>query len=156
MEKLIFDTGVKEYEVNGKELLRFNPTDPNVYRRFMEVYSQLESMEKEYEARVEPLRNAVDDSEVKRGEKLLSIMKEFDSKVKGRLSYIFGEENDFEKIMEGVNLMAVGANGERVLTNLFTALTPIIEEGIAQHDQEKVEKAVLQANANRSQRRGRR
>ena len=31
MEKLSFDTGIREYDVNGNGVLRFNPSDPNVY-----------------------------------------------------------------------------------------------------------------------------
>ena len=29
-EKLSFDTGIREYEINDNGILRFNPSDPNV------------------------------------------------------------------------------------------------------------------------------
>ena len=36
MKKLIIDSGVQEYQlVEGGKPLRFNPSDPNVYARFM-------------------------------------------------------------------------------------------------------------------------
>ena len=35
-QKLSIDTGVQEFEINGSGVLRFNPSDPNVYNRFME------------------------------------------------------------------------------------------------------------------------
>ena len=34
MHKLLVDTGVEEFEVNGRGVLRFNPGDPNLYHRF--------------------------------------------------------------------------------------------------------------------------
>ena len=36
---------------------------------------------------------------------------------------------DFQKILSGVNLLAVADNGERVVTNLFAALEPVLVEG---------------------------
>ena len=30
MEKIQFDSGMKEYRINGKGVLRFNPADPNL------------------------------------------------------------------------------------------------------------------------------
>ena len=38
MEKIIFDGGLREYEVGGG-ILSFNPSDPNVYTRFMDAPS---------------------------------------------------------------------------------------------------------------------
>ena len=34
MKKLNIDTGVEEFRVNGRGVLRFNPADPNLYHRF--------------------------------------------------------------------------------------------------------------------------
>ncbi len=34
MKQLTIDTGVQEFEINGSGVLRFNPSDPNVYNRF--------------------------------------------------------------------------------------------------------------------------
>ena len=41
MDKL--DTGVKSYPL-GSGMLRFNPTDPNVYRRFQEAGERLDAI----------------------------------------------------------------------------------------------------------------
>lgn len=35
MQTLQIDTGVEEFEVNGRGVLRFNPGDPNLYHRFL-------------------------------------------------------------------------------------------------------------------------
>ena len=33
--ELNIDTGVEEFSVNGRGVLRFNPADPNLYHRFL-------------------------------------------------------------------------------------------------------------------------
>ncbi len=141
--RLKFDDGIKEFEVNGKELLRFNPSDPNVYRRFFEVAEELPAMEEDFRKRAERLdkEDAV---------ALLGLMGELDKKVKERLSYVFGPENDFERILGGVNLMAVGQNGQRIVVNVLEAFQPILEEGVKQHRKEAAAEAVAQAKARRA------
>ena len=37
MEKLRFDNGVKSYRLGSCGVLRFNPSDPNLYARLMEA-----------------------------------------------------------------------------------------------------------------------
>ena len=34
--ELNIDTGVEEFRVNGRGVLRFNPADPNLYHRFLD------------------------------------------------------------------------------------------------------------------------
>lgn len=120
MEKLIFDSGIREYEL-GRGILRFNPLDPNVYERFMEVVAKIEHLESDM---VEEAKN-LDSSSVA----ALSLLKSTDKKTKELLNYVFGTGNDFDYMLDGVNLLAVAGNGERVVTNLLHALTPILEEG---------------------------
>lgn len=52
-----------------------------------------------------------------------------------------------------MNLAAVAGNGRRVVTNLLDALTPIIREGAERSMEEKADKAVQTAKANRAARR---
>ena len=44
---LSIDTGVQEFEINGSGVLRFNPSDPNVYNRFMEMLDKVQAVENE-------------------------------------------------------------------------------------------------------------
>lgn len=125
MEQLNFDSGVQEYQINGNGVLRFNPSDPNVYARFMESTEKIQKVEKEMVAKATALNR---DSAIV-GEEVLTIMRETDQKMKAILNEIFGHENDFDKLLENVNLMAVATNGERVITNLIAALQPIMEAG---------------------------
>ena len=57
MEQLTIDTGLREYAVNGGPehgggVLRFNPSDPNVYSRFCTLQNQLQELEQQVQARI--------------------------------------------------------------------------------------------------------
>lgn len=121
MRKLQFDSGVKEYKVNDTGVLRFNPSDPNVFRRFLDAAEEIDAIENEFSLSTYGTEED--------GTWVIRAMAEADRKVKAVLTKVFGEANDFEKILGGVNLLAVGENGERVITNLFAALLPILQEG---------------------------
>ena len=52
MKQLTIDTGLREYAVNGGPehgggVLRFNPSDPNVYSRFCTLQNQLQELEQQ-------------------------------------------------------------------------------------------------------------
>lgn len=126
MESLIIDSGIKEYQINGKGVLRFNPSDPNVYARFMDATEKIRGVEQQMAAKAKSLSDK--DSE-NMGEENLRIMRETDQQIKAILNEVFGCGNDFDQLLENVNLMAVATNGERVITNLMNALQPIMEAG---------------------------
>lgn len=159
---LTIDTGLKEFSVNGRHTMSFNPSDPSVYNRFMEVMEDISSIEDNYiekmqslalEAETVDLPETVDSEGFKTAKNSLLVMKEADSAVKEKLNYVFGSHNNFDEILDGVNVLAVADNGERVITNLLTALTPILEKGIQKHADQRADEAVQTANLNREQRR---
>ena len=119
MEKIQFDAGQRSYRINGSGILRFNPGDPNVYSRFLEAVEKLQAVEREL----------VQQAETAQGEEIVKLLQRADEKMKNILNWIFGGDNDFHKLLMGVNLLAVADNGERVVTNLFTALEPVLVEG---------------------------
>ena len=149
--KLMLDDGVLELDINGRGLLRFNPSDFNLYERFCRLAKELPEIEKQYVAEVEEQGEA-DGLELAGRE--LTRAKEIDADIKRRLSDVFGKENDFDRLMGGVNLMAFGKNGERVITNLLNALTPYLTDGINSHMQGAAAKAVAEAKAERAMRGG--
>ena len=114
MEKLTLDTGVKTYKV-GAGVLKFNPTDPNVYARFLEVLDGLSGLESELAQHS--------------GADAIAVLAKTDKELKSRLSYVFGPGNDLEAVFSGVSLLAVGAGGERLITNFLAAIEPILSEG---------------------------
>lgn len=150
IQKLLVDDGLLRLDINGNGLLVFNPTDFNLYERFYALRKELPELEKKYAAEVETVPEEADEDEIIEltGQEL-GKAKAIDAEVKARLSAVFGAGNDFDKLLGGVNVMALGSNGERVITNLLHALTPYIEKGVAEHTQDEVAAAKL----NREQRR---
>lgn len=144
MKTLHFDSGIQEYKLCGEGVLRFNPADPNLYARFLEAAEKIQKMESEMAQQA----NNMDTQDT--GAAVVKLLQEADGKMKDILSWVFGQSNDFHKLLGGVNLLAVGTNGKRVVTNLFAALEPILMQGAARCAQEQVESAVEQAKARRS------
>ena len=133
MEQLTIDTGLREYAVNGGPehgggLLRFNPSDPNLYSRFGALQSQLQELEQQVQAQSPTGSDAV------------QLLAQADQRAKQLLAEVFGPGN------------AVAGNGERVITNLFAALQPILEAGARQCADAKAALAVQQAQAARTAR----
>lgn len=145
MEKIIFDGGLREYEMGGG-VLSFNPSDPNVYSRFMEATDKLRVIEDSLVSKAKTADGS--------GEAVLQLLKEADVESKKVLGWVFGEHNDFDKILNGANLLAVGTNGERILTNFLQALMPVIKAGAEECAKVQTEAAKAQARAERAQRQG--
>lgn len=118
MKKIKLDTGVTAVGLGGG-VLRYHPADPNLYVRFREAAEKMQAMEQSLSARAEGAT----------GEEAANLLCDADRQMKDLLAWVFGPGNDFDKIVDGVNLLAVAANGERVVTNLFAALEPLLVEG---------------------------
>lgn len=142
MEKIQFDTGVKTFQLGDRGALRFHPGDPNLYARFMESIEKMQDAEKE-------LREQAEKVSGEDGGAAVRLLQEADRKMKALLSWVFGEENDFDRLLGGVSLLAVAENGERVVTNLLHALEPVLLEGVQRCAQETTAQAVSQAKARR-------
>lgn len=144
MEKISFDSGIKSYKINGAGVLRFNPGDPNVYARFLEAADKLQTVEAALAEEAKQLPQAD-------GAAVVQLLNRADREMKGILAWVFGEDNDFDKILKGVNLLAVADNGQRVVTNLLEALQPILVEGAERCAMEKVDTAVQKARKRRGE-----
>ena len=150
MEKLNFDTGIKEFSINGGAALRFNPGDPNVYARFLDALEEIRAVEEQL---ISQAREPEAENREETGAQALRLIVLADRKTKDILSRVFGGENDFHAILGGVNLLAVAGNGRRVITNLLEALQPILVAGAESCARQQADSAVEQAKQNRAQRR---
>lgn len=144
MEKISFDSGIKSYKINGTGVLRFNPGDPNVYDRFLQAADKLQQVENTLVEEAKKLQAAD-------GAGVVQLLSRADREMKQVLSWVFGQENDFDKILGGVNLLAVTESGERVVTNLLTALQPVLVAGAERCAQEKADDALQKAKARRGE-----
>lgn len=152
MKTLNIDTGVEEFSVNGRGVLRFNPGDPNLYHRFFALGRDLAALDGELEQKLAALPGAEGDET--RTAAALALLAEYDGRIKGLLNGIFGPENDFNALLEGVNLAGVGANGKRVVQNLLEALAPLLEAGARRQAEALADAAVADADAARAARCG--
>ena len=146
--ELKIDTGVEEFRVNGRGVLRFNPADPNLYHRFFAAIPTLE----QYDAELTAVLAEPDGEPRASAERGLALLRDYDAKIKALLTEIFGAENDFDAVLGGVNLAGVGANGKRVVQNLLEALTPILREGAQRRLTAAADAAEQQAQAARTAR----
>ena len=137
------DTGIEEFSLGGGEL-RFNPGDPNLYARFLDTGEKNKALERSLVEKA-----AACDGE-NAPEELIRLMRQADTVMKQHLNVVFGEGNDFEQLLRGVNLLAVATNGQRVITNLFDALEPILVQGAQRCAGEKTQAAVAKAKARRA------
>ena len=93
MKKLILDTGVQEFKIQGGGVLRFHPGDPNLYARFLEAEEKLSAMEQELTRQAKDIRDS---------KGVVSLLGQADKQRKALLTEIFGGENDFDKALGGV------------------------------------------------------
>ena len=142
MNKITFDSGIQEYRLNGNGVLRFNPGDPNLYARFLEAADKIRVMEQQLMEKAEKTQASAQDA--------ILLLQEADRQMKATLSWVFGADNDFDKLLGGINLLAVAANGERVVTNLFAALQPVLVAGAEKVAKQQTQAAVDKAKARRA------
>lgn len=136
MQKITFDTGVVSYKL-GQGVLRFNPSDPNVYTRFSQAMEKLRQLQEDMAQQMQ-------------SKPVLTVMAETDRELKQLLDWVFGPGNDFDAVMGGVNLLSVGSDGNRVAEHLLAALEPILLEGAQRCAGQQVEAAKAQAQARRA------
>lgn len=140
--ELNFDTGIKEFDVNGRHKLRINTSDQNMYFRVTSMMGELREIEKRYIQKMAEISQCQTiEDQLSANAKMYSIMREIDLEVKAKLSFAFGNENDFDEVFDGVNVMAVTSNGDSVLANFLNAIAPIINESSVLSEQ-AIKKAV--------------
>lgn len=122
MKNITLDTGIEEFSFAGGGVLRFNPRDPNLYARFLEAEKDMQAIEDELNQKAEQDTAA---------DAVLRLSGQADKKAKQLLNRVFGGDNDFDKILGGVSLLAMTGNGQRVIDNLMQALQEILTEGAA-------------------------
>ena len=147
---LNIDDGLIRLNVNENGVLKFNPSDFNLYNRFIVFRKELLELEKKYHLEIEAVKVAeAQEQTIELVGSELKIARAVDLEVKTKLNAVFGLGADFDRLLDGVNCMAFGNNGKRIVTNLLDALSPYLEQGIQKHMADTAAAAKL----NREQRR---
>lgn len=143
MERIHFDSGIQEFQIGEGGVLRFNPCDPNLYVRFLEAAEKIKAVEENMaeQAKLLPEND---------GAAVGKLLQQADSQMKQILNWVFGETADFDRLLGGVNLLAMGANGERVVSNLFEALQPVLLSGAKKSAAQQVKAAKTKAKTRRA------
>ncbi|MBR0445722.1 MAG: hypothetical protein IIX23_00335 [Oscillospiraceae bacterium] len=143
MERIHFDSGIQEFQIGEGGVLRFNPCDPNLYVRFLEAAEKIKAVEENMaeQAKLLPEND---------GAAVGKLLQQADTQMKQILNWVFGETADFDRLLGGVNLLAMGANGERVVSNLFEALQPVLLSGAKKSAAQQVKAAKTKAKTRRA------
>ena len=118
MENLSLDLGIREYGLPGG-VIRFNPADPNVYGRFLDLQPKLEAVQTAF---------AKKSRGCKEGRQVLALLQEADSQLKTLLQEVF-PGNDFHAALGGMNLLAVNGAGKTAAQVLLEGLEGILSRG---------------------------
>ena len=141
MQELTIDTGVREYRVNGRGVLRFNPADPALYSRLLKCNEKLEEMQKRIAEQQEAGTNAP---------AALEAMSRADEELREFLGGMFGNMEQLETMLGGAGLFALAENGHTVLGNLLEAVWPEIEQQAMHRMQLRAKQAVAEAQERRA------
>ena len=117
MEQLAIDCGTVSFSLPGGQL-RFNPTDPNLYARFLGMEEALEKLRQQLQIQAESADGA---------DRILAVLTETDRQFKALLGGVF--HCDFDRLLAGINLLAMGENGLTVGENLLEQLEPVLTQG---------------------------
>ncbi|MBQ3045132.1 MAG: hypothetical protein IJD49_04185 [Clostridia bacterium] len=149
MEKLRISTGLKRYEVNDRGIIfSFNPTDANLYARFLRTKEKIEAIGDELEKKKAELdlENRSDSEEA------AFFLEAADKKCKQALKECFAVENDFDAMFDYVNCYSVTDTGNCVIVNFLKAITPIIERDVANYTKSKAQRAASKVKQNKKKR----
>ena len=137
MEQLNIDCGMESFALPGG-VLRFNPTDPNLYARFLGMETELDSLKAQLEQQVDRAESA---------RQVLEALSETDRQFKALLTRVF--QSDFDRLLGGVHLLAIGENGLTVGENLIKTLEPVLTGGAERFTQTQTQLALEKARQRR-------
>lgn len=149
MEKLIFGTGLKRYEVNDNgAIFSFNPTDINLYARFLKMRDEIIKIGED----VEKKGDEINLSDENNAESFALMLADADDRAKRALTECFGSANDFNHIFDGANIFSPSATGNWLVTEFIMAITPVVEKEVANFTKEKAKRKASQVKQNKAKR----
>lgn len=119
MADIRFDTGVKEFNINGAVTVRFSPTDMNFIEK---VYNALENIDKKEEA------YRAESSSLK-GDEIFELSHRVDAEAREEINAIFGDDI-CTPVFGDLSLYAV-ADGFPIWANLLLAIVDQLDGAFA-------------------------
>lgn len=118
-ESLSFDTGVKEYDINGVATVRFNPTDANFTDRLYQAFTDLKDRQEEFEQRVSEIGED--------GEELFKYAHERDAEMREIIDTVFNQKGLADSLFENMNCYALSEDGTPVWIGLFMSVVNVVD-----------------------------
>ena len=119
-KNLTVDVGLKEYDINGACLIRFNPTDINWIERLYAIFEQLSERQERWEAATKAQNSA---------RELFKTARELDKEMRELIDGELGQPV-CESVFGASNIYAL-ADGLPLWANLLLALLDETETGFA-------------------------
>lgn len=116
--ELNFDTGIKEFRINGAVTVHFNPTDTAFVERLYGAFTDLEKNQDEYQKRIDEIG---DD-----GEKLFEYANERDAEMRAIIDNLLGE-GVADALFVNMNCYAL-SEGLPIWLNLMFVIAETIEK----------------------------
>lgn len=133
--KLSFGTGLREFDVNGSYVLRFNPTDTEFVRRFQDAVERMRGLQDALEADLPALTDAVDaalttddvDAVAQANRAMMARLAETSGKIRAEIDELFGEGAAEGVFPDGMSL-CTSAEGMPVWVNFLEAVADVIAD----------------------------
>lgn len=120
MKELNFETGLVEFDINGKTTVSFNPTDSNFIERLYATFEELDRKQEQYKADIEKMADK---------RKVFDYARERDEEMRGMIDDVFGAPVS-DALFGGMNVYAV-AGGLPVWCNLMLAVMDEVDSTFA-------------------------
>ena len=116
MENLTFETGVEEFDLNGKTKVCFNPTDSFFVEKLYKTFEQLDAKQ---EQRKEEISKMAGNKEI------FDYSRSMDAEMRAMIDDLFGAPIS-DAVFEGMNVYSM-ASGLPVWCNLMLAIMDTID-----------------------------
>lgn len=123
MQNINFDTGIKEYSINGDEskIIRFSTTDYGIIDRIKTAMQAISALEKKYKTAEQT--DATDDAV---NDMLVSV----DKAIRDQINYIF--DSDVCTMAFGnTNCLSDTKSGDPLFANFLNAIVPLIKKDMS-------------------------
>lgn len=120
MRELNFETGLVEFDINGKITVSFNPTDSNFIERLYATFEELDRKQEQYKSDIEKMADK---------RKVFDYAKERDTEMRGMIDDVFGAPVS-DALFGDMNVYAV-AGGLPVWCNLMLAVMNEVDSTFA-------------------------
>lgn len=120
MAELKFDSGVKEYTVNGKSVVSFNPTDVHFARKVYRVFEQMDAKQGEYDSVAKNTDNVA---------AFFAVYERIDTEIRAMLDETLGEGVS-DAVFGATSVMAL-SGGLPLWANLLLAIMDEMDESVS-------------------------